>query len=518
MNKFSAIISILIIVALPLVIAQGVNDTINDSLGNNTMNELNNMSNNTQTLNDTSTLNNNSNDTFNDTLDESDEILEEDLMNDSELENDSDNESVQTMDEEVTSTNLGFRQLGEALNDFMFNLQSAFTFREESKLELLQDRVEELRVRQQEWVELKQQALIKFDSEESDAEEKQDVLDRLKEKHNDIIKDYVEVIYDLNTIKVEAREDGEIDIEQRANNFALGIEDSDLSLGLNTNSEADLAEEIDNESTSETSVSAQEAIEIAEDEFDFDATSVTEREMNGRLVYLVEGTRSDTFGTTELDGIYQVLIDANTGIISSVNINIDIASGETIENDSLGIDNQTASNQTTNQTTGNQSIGNQSRTMNESRTNRTDNRTEAGGEVEEDIEIRINGNINFSEEDEEMLRDLVEDFIESTNEAKIAIEVDKDGGAISIASSIAGDLTSEQEGRWDEIQEEIRSLVSEFSSVQLRIEAEREFSGESNQTSSSRASASARSESENETANARARSEARSESSSSSDY
>jgi len=500
MNKFSAIISILIIVALPLVVAQGVNDT---STLNNNGND---------TTNDTFIQN----DTFNDTLDEGDEILEEDLVNDSELENDSDNESVQTMDEEVTSTNLGFRQLGEALNDFMFNLQSAFTFREESKLELLQDRVEELRVRQQEWVELKQQALIKFGSEDSDAEEKQDVLDRLKEKHNDIIKDYVEVIYDLNTIKVEAKEDGEVDIEQRANNFASGIEDSDLSLGLNTNSETDLAEEIDDESTSETSVSAQEAIEIAEDEFDFDATSVTEREMNGRLVYLVEGTRSDTFGTTELDGVYQVLIDADTGIISSVNINIGIASGETIENDSSGIDNQTTSNQTTNQSTGNRSIGNQSGTMNESRTNRTDNRTEAGGEVEEDIEISINGNIDFSEDDEERLRDLVEDFIESTNEAKIAIEVDKDEGAISIASSISGDLTSEQEERWDEIQEEIRSLVSEFSSVQLRIEAEREFSRESNQTSSSRASASARSE--NETANARASSEARSESSSSSGY
>ena len=77
--------------------------------------------------------------------------------------------SAQEHDSEVeiiSSSDLRFKQMGESFDDMIFRIRSVFTFDNQAKVELLNDRSLDLKSRQSSWIETKNQVLTQLRSGE----------------------------------------------------------------------------------------------------------------------------------------------------------------------------------------------------------------------------------------------------------------------------------------------------------------------------------------------------------------
>ncbi|MBI2140180.1 hypothetical protein HYU14_04595 [Candidatus Woesearchaeota archaeon] len=369
----------------------------------------------------------------------------------------------------VTVTSLRFTQFGEFAGDVVFAVKSAFTFDDGATLDLLQERNEELKERQQEWVAVKQKAMIQFKGGNISEESKGDILAIIQEEHEDLIKDHVEVTHDINTIRAEAQAKGEVHLVQKAESAVKHKDTIGLGLGL------DIGDTIsfiilgssggdgDNDSGKAEAITSGEAQNIAEEEFGFETDKVVEASAGGREIFIVTGAESETTGRATLESEFEVWVDKSTGLITKVTIN---AQAETIDRN--GSENEG----------GGEGVIDGEAGVENSSDNRADTEGLEGGDDGDEAKtsFKVDSSSELSSDAQDTLDLFVESFEGAGGEAEASIEVKKKDGAVTVESTLEGVLTAEQKVLWERLQAEAKEQVESDadSSVKVRIEIEHE--------------------------------------------
>ncbi|MBI2130135.1 hypothetical protein HYU10_00015 [Candidatus Woesearchaeota archaeon] len=228
----------------------------------------------------------------------------------------------------ITTNKLKFRKFGEAINDFFFKVKLTFAFDNDARLELLKNRNEELKERQQLWIGTKANALAQFNAANLSQEDKKSLLEEIQEEHTSIIQAHLQLTSEIREIQAQARAKGEAVLEQEANAASELMLDSKLGLGL------DIAEaggngmlgiirklELNGKAGEEagTAITSQDALEIARSEFGI-VGSAREESKNGVKFFVVSGQENRSNPKFELERNIDVWIEASTGAIASVDL------------------------------------------------------------------------------------------------------------------------------------------------------------------------------------------------------
>ena len=112
---------------------------------------------------------------------------------------------VQIENQDFTITDLRFREIVEAFKDFIHRIKLILAVSEDTKVEVLKDRNEELKDRQQEWVSLKNKVVADFGSRQVDPEQKQAIIKQIQSEHQKIIKESVQMTTEIKKIEASLR-------------------------------------------------------------------------------------------------------------------------------------------------------------------------------------------------------------------------------------------------------------------------------------------------------------------------
>lgn len=243
----------------------------------------------------------------------------------------------------VSVTSLKFKKLGESFGDFVFSLKAAFTFSQEAKLELLKKRNEDLKSRQKGWLELKANILGQFGNINMSAEQKQELLAEIQAEHKEIIQDHLTATAEIRQIQLSAKADGKADVEAKAEAAAEVAENSGLSLGLNLplgldlgltgKAKAKAGASVSAEENTETELTAEEAAIIVKQQFGFKSGEVRTETKNGVKFYVVTGHDMEVEGSYALTKDFEVWINSETGIVTSVNVDTSIEARTSINSE-----------------------------------------------------------------------------------------------------------------------------------------------------------------------------------------
>ncbi len=222
---------------------------------------------------------------------------------------------------QVASTNsIKLKRMGEAFDDLVFKVKAFFTFKEESKLDLLKERNEQMKARQKAWLEIKVGALEKFESGNMTAKEKQEVMTAIKAEHEAIIKEHLRLTAEIQEIKLNAKAKGNVELETGAEETAKAVEESNLTLGLNIKVRGLSAMKL----TTEGNLTAEEAKVMVQKKLGFGASEVRTEIKDNTTFYVVTGKEAEVSGDFELEKSFEVWVEAETGLITSVDMDADI--------------------------------------------------------------------------------------------------------------------------------------------------------------------------------------------------
>ncbi len=212
--------------------------------------------------------------------------------------------------------NLQFKKIGQALENFIYKVRLAITVSDDGKLELIRARNEQLRERQQEWIQIKADAEI---SEKITAEEKQAVLAEIQEAHEAIINSHVAATEDAQKIAARASENGDMAVALKAKVVADAVARSEVGFGLEFPHRGNA-----NKTTEERTepLTGAEAAAIAKKELGIPADQIITTTINDRTYYIVSGHEADINGTARVNKSYEVKIDALTGGITGADISV----------------------------------------------------------------------------------------------------------------------------------------------------------------------------------------------------
>ncbi|MBI2545063.1 MAG: hypothetical protein HYW22_00470 [Candidatus Aenigmarchaeota archaeon] len=223
----------------------------------------------------------------------------------------------------VSSTDLQFKRFGESFQDFVFNVRHILTFSNDAKLELLKERNDEMKSRQQAWLDIKAQALQEFRSGNLTAEEKQAIVSELQGEHKAIIKNHLEMTSETKDIELKAKAHSNTELETKSHEEADIEEQSQLSSGLNlTDSDFFLAIH----SNGNTTLTADEAASIVQRDFGFNASQVKTETRGNTTYYVVTGNSTESSGAYSLTKNFEVWVESDTGVVAAVNLGTNIAS------------------------------------------------------------------------------------------------------------------------------------------------------------------------------------------------
>jgi len=227
---------------------------------------------------------------------------------------------------EINSSSLKLRQIGESFNDLFFNLRNAFTFSDESRLELFHERAEELQIRQGSWLKSQKDAGEQYMMGVISAEERDDVFNIIKDEQERLMNDHTHLALDVDRIRVEARDEGNLEVVEKARTVALSIQvshdglndtvnDSNFPIIISNSLPASIQDE------SQQDITSDEARIIADSHFGF-SDSVIESERNGHHVFIVVGDEI----TDGARRHYELWID-RSGNINHIEINTESQDG-----------------------------------------------------------------------------------------------------------------------------------------------------------------------------------------------
>lgn len=236
--------------------------------------------------------------------------------------------SAEVSTQAVSTNSLRLKRFVEGFNDIVFKVRAVMTFSQESKLELLKERNEDLKTRQRAWLEAKESVLAQFESGELSAEEKQKLLGEVQAAHRAIIKDHIEATSAVRALQLKAKAKGKAELEEEAEAAAEIAESSELSLGLNVPVKGHKgvlglvlkSEETSSDSSVEAEITPSTASAVVKKELGLEATDVRTEIVDGTTFYVVSGTRSIQTAGVSLEKNFEAWVEAGTGLITSVRL------------------------------------------------------------------------------------------------------------------------------------------------------------------------------------------------------
>lgn len=247
----------------------------------------------------------------------------------------------------VSALDLRFKQVGEAFGDFSFKVKAAFTFDNSAKLDLLKERNAELKARQESWVETKQEAMASFKGNVT-AKQKQSIVSIFQAEHEAIIEDRLELTSEIRKIQLEAKAEGDTELETEAEAEADAVEDGSflgISLGIGINSETRGDSKEGSESRLESRVESEaEAKAVVRKKLGFEATESKTEVQGNTTFFVVSGTETEVESDFTMTREFEVWVDSETGMITSVDMDTHIESrGEAETEDRAGAEIETES-------------------------------------------------------------------------------------------------------------------------------------------------------------------------------
>lgn len=236
--------------------------------------------------------------------------------------------SAEVSAQAVSTNSLRLKRFVEGFNDIVFKVRAVMTFSQESKLELLKERNEELKTRQRAWLEAKESVLAQFESGELSAEEKQKLLGEVQAAHRAIIKDHIEATSAVRALQLKAKAKGKAELEEEAEATAEIAESSELALGLNVPVKGHKgvlglvlkSEEASSDSSVEAEITPSTASAVVRKELGLEATDVRTEIIDGTTFYVVSGTRNIQTAGVSLEKNFEAWVEAGTGLITSVRL------------------------------------------------------------------------------------------------------------------------------------------------------------------------------------------------------
>ncbi len=244
----------------------------------------------------------------------------------------------------VSAMDLRVKELKEDISDFVFNIKSALTFSEEGKVELLKERNQQLKSRQESWLELKSRVQEQFKSGNVSAEEKQGLASKFQSKHKELIEEHLEITSKLGDIRANAQAKNNTELKGKAKAAARAAQQSKISAGLGTPGSAEFglsvaaqarakgkSSEEDSESNNSLRIQSEaDARARAEQQFGLElqnATVETETR-NGKTVYVVTGTKIKETGKVKVKKDFTVEFSGDMGAVLSADLNTSVVTPE----------------------------------------------------------------------------------------------------------------------------------------------------------------------------------------------
>ncbi|MBI2574935.1 hypothetical protein HYV82_03550 [Candidatus Woesearchaeota archaeon] len=213
---------------------------------------------------------------------------------------------------------LRLRMVGEAFGDFVFNVRSVLAFDKKAKLELLKERNEKLRERQKAWLELKAGLLGNFSNSSMSSGEKKEAIKAFQEEHRAIIREHLKATAQLRKLQLKAKAEGDAELEREADESAEAIERSEVAHGLNLEGELGSLIRLEAKGEGNGGLTEEEAKEMVEKDMRFKASNVSTEARGNTTYYVVTGSRTESAGAYELEKSYEVRVEAETGVVTSV--------------------------------------------------------------------------------------------------------------------------------------------------------------------------------------------------------
>lgn len=235
--------------------------------------------------------------------------------------------SEQAEAKSMSTVDLRLKQVGQAFSDFGFKVKSALTFNDESRLELLKERNEALNIRQQTWVDVKQDAMASFNGNMT-SKQKQSVLAILKAEHESLVEDRLELTSEIKQVQLDAKAENNAELEADANAAAAPMEHGLLGIFV----DLDLSSEFESDAEFSTKVESEaEAKAVVESKLGLEGDEVQTVAKSGTTFYVVSGHETETSGDFTLTKSFDVWVDANSGLIMAADMNVRIDSTSTIQ-------------------------------------------------------------------------------------------------------------------------------------------------------------------------------------------
>lgn len=239
----------------------------------------------------------------------------------------------------ITEGELQRTRMQEEVGDFFFSVKHFFTVDDKKELQLIQERNEELKARQQEWVEIKQEVFAQIENDNIAETEREAIIEEVQAAHEDIVVEHVELIEKADEIKGEATAEGNVEVAMAAESTVEVLQESQIQEGVITDADATAMIEInisvsDDENTSVVDNTTQdmltpfEAQTLAENEFGFEADSVMTETKDSVEYYVVTGREEETIDGVYTVKEYTVWIDAYSGYITDVSYSTEAESDE----------------------------------------------------------------------------------------------------------------------------------------------------------------------------------------------
>lgn len=214
---------------------------------------------------------------------------------------------------------LRLRMIGEAFGDFVFNVKSVLTFEKKAKLELLKERNAKLRERQKAWLDVKAEVLGNFSSNMT-AEEKKEAVKAFQAEHRAIIKEHLKATAQIRKLQLKARAEGNAEFESEAEEAADEMEESEVAHGLNLTGELNSLIRLEAKGEGNDGLTEDEAKRLVEKDMRFKAANVSTEVRGNTTYYVVQGSSVESAGAYELEKSYEVWVEAETGVIVSVDM------------------------------------------------------------------------------------------------------------------------------------------------------------------------------------------------------
>ncbi|MBI4452765.1 hypothetical protein HY637_05015 [Candidatus Woesearchaeota archaeon] len=244
---------------------------------------------------------------------------------------DSSKASVQGQASSVSVLDLRLKRVGEFFNDFAFKIKAALAFDNDAKLELLKERNIELKARQQSWVETKQEAMANIQSSNMTAKQKRGIIAVFQAEHEAIIEDRLELTEEIREVQLEARVENDAELEAEAEATAEAIEEDEYFLGVSI--DIDLDSEVEGRSTTESRTVAKSRVEseseaksVVRKRLGLEGANVKTVVEDSTTFYVVSGTETEVESDFTMTKEFEVWVDSETGMITSVDMDAHIES------------------------------------------------------------------------------------------------------------------------------------------------------------------------------------------------